>query len=145
MTGFEYPQHGSDVRIRAWGADLSDTVTRLILAFWRLVAERESVPAQRELRVSVTAQDHEELVVNLLNELIFLTDAGLFVARDVLSVSLTEPGHGSWGSSEEFAATVVLSGAPAQSMEAPLMRYFKGATYHDLLVTDREIAVTLDI
>ncbi len=145
MGGFEYLEHASDVRIRAWGADLSDTAGMLIRAFWRLVAEPQNVPPEKEARVSVTAQDRHELIVNLLNEQIFLVDADGFVARDVLSVAVMESDCGSRESREGFRATAILSGALVESMTTPLMRYFKAATYHDLLVNGREIIVTLDI
>ncbi len=147
MGGFEWLEHTSDVRIRAWGSDLDETIGQVSQALWCLVANPDDVLAEMDFGVTVTAQDREELVVNVLNEQILLMDSQGLVAKEVLSVITVFSGACGVGEAAagKFRAEVALRGCPVSSMAAPLWRYPKAATYHDLTVTDREIAVTLDI
>jgi SHS2 domain-containing protein len=147
VGGFEFLEHISDIRIRAWGDNLDETLAQVSRALWCLVVDPSDVLADMDFVVAVTAQDREELVVNILNEQISLMDSQGIIAKEVLSVTTSSIEDSGVGVSAAggIGAEVTLRGCRASCVAAPLSRYPKAATYHDLIATDREIVVTLDI
>lgn len=138
MPGYEYRDHVSDVRVRAWGPSLGETFAQACLGMWAMVAEPCSVPPKRKWTVSAAGQDLEELLVNLMNEQILAFDTKGLVAGGVETVSVAEQGGA-------FAATAVLWGCASAELSKPPGRHLKAATFHNLLVSPNLVEVTLDV
>lgn len=137
-AGYEYLAHVSDVRIRAWGRTLEETLTQACLGMWALVADPADVVTTRTWEVSASAPDLDELLVNLLNEQILLFDAEGLVAAAVESLSMLP-------AAPARVVRATLRGCRVGELRAPPARAVKAATYQDLRVSPLLVEVTLDV
>ncbi len=71
---FEIIEHTADVGIRAFGADLKTTFANSAKAMFSLITNLSDVREALNRDVAVTASDREMLLVEWLNELIYLFD-----------------------------------------------------------------------
>jgi SHS2 domain-containing protein len=129
--GYELVEHTADVKLRARGRSLGETMANAAFGLAALVLEVAPSAAQFERHISVSADDLPSLVVSFLNEVLFVLESeGLVPAqfRDVTVAGCT------------FSATVKWSRAAG-----PPVREVKAATYHDLKVGPDLIEVVLDL
>ncbi len=136
--GFEYLEHAADARVRAWGNDVSQTFCQATLAMWSLVCELGRIEPDRNWKLEVTGRDLQELLVNVLNEQIFLFDTEGLLPLRVGSVVVTE-GNGS------LAVTMSVDGTHLGSVEEGPNLELKAVTYDEIRVTDKEALFTVDI
>ena len=73
--GFEIIDHTADVGIIAYGADLKQLFSNAALALFSLVTEPESIRQELQRDVKIISEDKGSLLVEWLNELIYLFDA----------------------------------------------------------------------
>lgn len=73
--GFEIIDHTADVGVIAYGADLKQLFTNAALALFSLVTEPESIRQELQRDVKIISEDKDSLLVEWLNELIYLFDA----------------------------------------------------------------------
>lgn len=73
--GFEIIDHTADIGIVAYGADMEEVFSNAALALLSLITNPESVEERLHLDVKVSAEDRGSLLVEWLNELIYLFDA----------------------------------------------------------------------
>jgi len=73
--GFEIIDHTADVGIIAYGADLKQLFSNAALALFSLVTEPESIRHELQRDVKIISEDKDSLLVEWLNELIYLFDA----------------------------------------------------------------------
>jgi SHS2 domain-containing protein len=71
---FEVIDHTADVGVVAYGADLSQAFANAGRALFSLIVEPESVRETLSRDIEVRAPDEESLLVEWLNELIYLFD-----------------------------------------------------------------------
>lgn len=75
MSDFKLIEHTADVGIMAWGRDLKEAFVNAARCLFSIMIDANR-SSERELRrVVVTATDREALLVEWLNELIYLFDA----------------------------------------------------------------------
>lgn len=88
-TAFEIIDHTADVGIVAYGADLAELFSNAALALFSLITEPESVKEKLHRDLKVSSEDKDSLLVNWLNELIYVFDAEhvLFRRFDINSLS----------------------------------------------------------
>jgi len=123
MPRFEYLEHTADVGIAAYGDDLREAFANAAYGMFSLIAELDSV-AEREMRnISLSASDVEGLLVDWLNELLFLFDAeGLLLQRfDITRL-------------EDGVLEARVYGEKADPSRHELKMAVKAATYHRLKV-----------
>ena len=72
---FEIVNHTADVGIIAYGADMSETFANAARALFSLITELDDVEEVLYRDIELTASDEESLLVERLNELIYLFDA----------------------------------------------------------------------
>jgi len=95
---FEFLDHTADVAIRLTSRDeeelFRDAASAVVAILLDLKASEPLVP-RSSIPLRLEAEDPESLLVDFLNELIFLFDTTGFVARDlkVTSVHLHSPAH----------------------------------------------------
>ncbi len=117
---FEELQHTADWSFRAYGRDLTDLFANAAHALFALegASSRASVPGtQRDTRVE--GIDYESLLVNWLNELLFLQEEHREV-YDSFTISRLAP--------TELVAQIV--GKPREKMD----KIIKAATFHNLKI-----------
>ena len=71
---FEIINHTADVGIIAYGADINQAFANAARALFSLITELDSVEEVLHRDIELTAPDQESLLVNWLNELIYLFD-----------------------------------------------------------------------
>jgi SHS2 domain-containing protein len=135
LPAHEMRQHTSEIELHVRAGSLGD----LLAEAGRALAEVElikadCVPGGPVRTIRVTSSDREALLVDWLNELIFLADFDRWVALD-FSINLAEE-------------TEVRAGASGVTLEWGLSRV-KAATFHRLRVEDvpggLEANVILDV
>ena len=87
---FEIIDHTADVGIVAYGADLAELFSNAALALFSLIIQPESVKEKLHRRLEVSSKDQDNLLVNWLNELIYVFDAERMLFRRFDVDSLTE-------------------------------------------------------
>ncbi len=137
--GFEIIDHTADIGIRAYGVDLVQAFNNAALGLFSLITDIDKVEDTLMREVTVTATDREALLVEWLNELIYLFDAELVVFKRFSIVSLTDT---------ELKARCY--GEKINKHKHELKRGIKSATYHMLKIESQngngyEVQVLLDI
>lgn len=72
---FEVIDHAADVGIIAYGAEIKQVFVNAALALFSLITELEDVGEELKYDVEVASEDRESLLVEWLNELVYLFDA----------------------------------------------------------------------
>jgi len=72
---FEIIDHTGDVAVIVYGDDLKQLFSNAASALFSLVADPESIRQQLQRDVKITSEDKDSLLVEWLNELIYLLDA----------------------------------------------------------------------
>jgi SHS2 domain-containing protein len=86
---FEIIDHTADVGIIAYGADVEELFSNAALALFSLITELESVEEKLHLDLEVSSEDRDSLLIEWLNELIYLFDVKhiLFNRFDIESLT----------------------------------------------------------
>ncbi len=110
-------EHTADRALRVWGRDLPDLFVGAARGMTGLMADLDGLVATEWREVRLEAWDRESLLVNWLNELLFLTETERVLFVDYRIESLTD--------------TVLV--ARVRGAHAPVTKaVVKAATYHDL-------------
>jgi len=72
---FEIVDHTADVGIRAYGASMNQAFANAAKALFSLIAELDNVDEVLHRDIELVAPDQESLLVEWLNELIYIFDA----------------------------------------------------------------------
>ena len=134
---FEFIDHTADVGIVAYGADAKEAFANAAKALFSLITELDKVQETLHRDSEVTATDEESLLVEWLNELIYLFDVEsiIFKRFDITELTNTQLRARSYGEKVDLARHKLKTGV-------------KAATYH-LLKVDRDdgckVQVILDV
>ncbi len=120
---FEIVDHTADVGIIAYGADMNQTFANAARALFSLIIELDSVKEVLYRDIELTASDQESLLVEWLNELIYLFDAEMVIFNrfDITELSDTRLRARSYGEKVDSSRHKLKTGV-------------KAATYHMLKV-----------
>ena len=78
---FEIIEHTADVGIRAYGVDMKETFANAAKALFSLITELDDVAEVLHRDMELTAPDQETLLVDWLNELIYLFDTEQIILK----------------------------------------------------------------
>ncbi len=120
---FEIVDHTADVGIIAYGADMNQAFANAAKGLFSLITELDDVEEVLHRDIELTAPDQESLLVEWLNELIYLFDAEnmLFKRFDVTQLSQTHLKARSYGHEVDSSKHKIKTGV-------------KAATYHMLKI-----------
>ena len=120
---FDIVNHTADVGIIAYGADKSQAFANAARALFSLITELDDVEEVLHQDIELTAPDEESLLVEWLNELIYLFDAkGIIFKRfDITELNNTRLKARSYGERVDSSKHRLKTGV-------------KAATYHMLKV-----------
>ena len=123
QKSFEIVDHTADVGIIAYGADMSKAFANAARALFSLITELDDVEEAAYRDIELTAPDQESLLVEWLNELIYLFDAEniIFKRFDITQLSNTHLKARSYGHKVD-------------SSKHKLKMGVKAATYHMLKI-----------
>jgi SHS2 domain-containing protein len=118
---FEIIDHTADVGIIAYGACVEELFSNAALALFSLITEPESVEEKLHLDLEISSVDRDSLLVEWLNELIYLFDTKhiLFSRFDIESLTHNQLKATCYG--EDF-----------DPMKHKIKMGVKAATYHML-------------
>ena len=120
---FEILEHTADVGIIAYGADINEAFANAAKGLFSLITELENVEEVTYRDIELTAPDQESLLVQWLNELIYLfdTEQMLFKRFEITRLSSTHLQARSYGQKVD-------------SSKHQLKMGVKAATYHLLKI-----------
>ena len=120
---FEIVDHTADVGIIAYGADISQAFANAARALFSLITELDDVEEILHRDIELVAPDRESLLVEWLNELIYLFDTENIVFKrfDVTQLNNTQLKARSYGEKIDSSKHRLKTGV-------------KAATYHMLRV-----------
>ncbi len=120
---FEIVNHTADVGIIAYGADISQAFANAARALFSLITELDDVEEILHRDIELTAPDQESLLVEWLNELIYLFDVEniIFKRFDITKLNNTQLKARSYGEKVDSSKHKLKTGV-------------KAATYHMLKV-----------
>ena len=118
---FEIIDHTADIGIIAYGKDVEELFSNAALALFSLITEPESIEEKSHLKLKVSSEDRDSLLVEWLNELIYFFDAKhlLFNRFDIESLTHNE-------------LKAICHGESFDPMKHKIKRGVKAATYHML-------------
>ena len=124
---FETIDHTADIGIMAYGDDLKQVFANAARGLFSLITELDTVAVKEKRGIKVTATDREALLVNWLNELIYLFEVKemLFNRFDITSITDTE-------------LTAIGFGEKINLAKHELKTQVKAATYHTLKIEQHE-------
>ena len=103
MTGkdFEIINHTADVGIMAYGSDMRQLFSNAALALFSLITDHGSIIEKIRRDVQIVSKDSNSLLVEWLNELIYLfdTEGVLFSRFDIKNLSNSKLTATCWGES----------------------------------------------
>jgi SHS2 domain-containing protein len=134
---FEIIDHTADVGIIAYGADMPQAFANAARGLFSLIVELDEVRETLHREIKVTATDEESLLVEWLNEFIYLFDAEniIFKRFDITQFSNTR-------------LKAIAYGETVDSSRHKLKTGVKAATYHLLRVSKNngcKVQVIFDI
>jgi len=136
--GFEILEHTADVGFRARGATAVELFQHAADAFLFIACDRAEAHERETLPVVVDGDDLPSLLVNFLEEILFLFDAGRFATVRV--------------SVDEITGSLIrarLHGEPRDPARHPWRLIVKAVTYHGLEVGEHggrwEARVFMDV
>ena len=134
---FEIINHTADVGIRAYGTNIGQAFANAAGALFSLIAELDNVGEVIYRDIELTAQDEESLLVEWLNELIYLFDVEniIFKRFDIIELNNTQLKARGYGEKVDNSKHKLKTGV-------------KAATYHMLRVDKGEgcqVQVLFDI
>lgn len=135
---FEILDHTADVGIIAYGADIRELFSNAGLALLNLITDPETIEEKSHLKLRVSSNGRDRLLVEWLNELVYVFDAKHLLFKRFDIETLTE---------NELEATCY--GERFDPGRHKIKRGVKAATYHMLKLDHRnhgyKAQVILDI
>jgi SHS2 domain-containing protein len=127
---YEQLEHTADLALRVYGQDLCEVFANAAYAMFSQLADIEHIQHKLQRQVSVEGTDYESLLVNWLNELLYLheTEDEVYSAFDIEQLS-----------PQRLQATV--HGGPSREVFAII----KAATYHDLAISQTADGYTASV
>jgi SHS2 domain-containing protein len=124
---FEVIAHTADIGMIAYGTDMKQAFANAAQGLFSLITELDTIKEKEQRNIEVTAPDREALLVNWLNELIYLFEAKemLFSRFDITSLTDTELRASGYGEKIDLA-------------KHKLKTQVKAATYHMLKIEQNE-------
>ena len=112
---FEIIDHTADVGIRAYGADVKEAFANAARGLFSLITELEDIEEVEYRDTELTASDQENLLVEWLNELIYLFDAEniIFKRFDITHLSDTQLKARSYGHKVDRSKHKIKTGVKA--------------------------------
>ena len=123
MKPFEIVDHTADIGIVAYGADLRDLFTNAALGLFNLMADLDDIGEHVKREVKVSADDVEVLLVEWLNELIYIFEVDHILFKKFVINEL---------SGNRIVATCF--GEKTKQGQHIVKREIKAATYHMLKI-----------
>ncbi len=81
--GHEFLSHTADIQVAVWAPTLESLFRETALVLARIMVPGPAIVSEREIQVVTEAEDIKSALFDWLSEVLFYTDAELFVLGDV--------------------------------------------------------------
>ena len=122
---FRILEHTADVGFEAFGATREEVFTNAGLALMDLMVDLKAVHGTEETRLEIRGPDPESVLVNWLNEILYLYDAEGWLFHDFLIMRLGNDSLSALAHGEKF-----------QSTRHHMKVLVKAVTYHQLALEE---------
>jgi len=122
MGRYRILEHTADMGIEATGETLEELLIQAARGLMAIISGAEALPRE-ERSVEITAGESGELLVNWLNEILFLFDSGGFFPAEFIIEEATEN-----------RIKALVGGELFDPERHPVDREIKAATYHQLKI-----------
>jgi len=134
MKKYEQIEHTADIGLRVYGRDLKELFTNAAEGMLELAFERERISQRRQLDVTVSGADTEELLVSWLQELLYLFEVNHLIVKDT---AVTDIADGT--------LTAKVTGEKFDPVRHVAKREIKAVAYHDLKIERKRNRYTVQI
>jgi protein archease len=125
-AGWEHFEVEADVGVRGWGSTRAEAFAQVTRGVFALLVSPDQLQPRERREVRAQADAPESLLVTWIDECLYVHDIEGFVAQSVeMTVCTDTLAHG------------VLHGEPVDPGRHRVGTVVKGATYHQVLVTER--------
>ncbi len=136
---YEEIEHTADWAIRVRGRDLEALFVAAARGMFSLLTETAAVEPRREIELDLRAIDTETLLVDWLNELLYLAEERQLLCSDFQITQLDAPEPGRSERAARLRARVAGCAAPG------LRKTIKAATFSSLAITRAAAGYTTEI
>jgi SHS2 domain-containing protein len=123
---FEILDHTADTGFRAWGATAAELFENSARAMLALSADISAVEERQEKSIELESENYESLLVDWLNEILYLFDSDAFAPKRFYVDEVTPT-----------RLKARLAGEPRDPKRHPWTLIVKAVTYYELKVEQR--------
>ncbi len=127
MPAYKILEHTADIGFRAWGMSAADLFANAAHALMAIAAGPGTFRGVDNREVVVSGHDYESLMVNWLEEILYLFDTGRFAAC-AFTIDEISPSR----------LSARLTGEPREPALHPWKLIVKAVTYHQIEVAERD-------
>lgn len=132
---FEFLPHTADVKFRAYGQTLEEAFANAALATTAVMTE-DTIKANKEKKVSITATTKEALLYDFLEKLVYFVDTEGFLVGQVKTLTIAKKGNA-------YRLYAVLLGDSADTYDVSM--HIKAVTYSDMFIKEQKTGVTIQV
>ena len=122
---FEVLEHVSETGIKAYGDSIEAAFANAARAMFSIITDLDKVKTSQDLKIKLRANNHQELLVDWLNELLFHFDSkGLLFSQFDLHI-------------EDKELRAVARGEPYEPDRHPIKTQIKATTYYGLKIEEK--------
>jgi SHS2 domain-containing protein len=140
MDIYKFFSHTADAKFQAFGQTLEETFVHAAFAVSSLMWDREKIAKNIEIPVVMGGKDLEQLLVNFLEEILYLLDTRNFLLGSIDNISLERVPEG-WKIQASFTGD-------ENASEYEIFGDVKAITYNEMIVKNEipyMVQVVLDI
>lgn len=136
MKRFVPIEHTADIGITVYGRTLNELFENSAYGMFSQMTEIEKVNPQEKVEVQVEGYDKESLLVNWLNELLYLstTKKMLFSQFKIKNLNVVSRFIGTSKNQKQMSLTAEIKGERIDPQKHSLHLEVKAATYHNLKI-----------
>ena len=126
---YKFFRHTADAKFQAFGQTLEETFSHAALAVASLMWDWKKIAINVEIPIAVEGKDLEQLLVNFLEEILYLLDTRNFLLGSIDNFSL-EKERGDW-------KILALFKGDMNANEYEIFGDVKAITYHEMIVSNQ--------
>lgn len=131
---FKPLEHPSDIGLIAYGKDKKEVLQNAALGMFSLMADLDKVKGKDCYEIKVSGDDQESLLVNWLNELIFIQDSKKVLLNEFKISKLSD---------KELSALVC--GEKIDLKKHIIQHSIKAATFNQLQLSENQAKIIFDV
>lgn len=120
---YEFLDHTADVGVRAWGSSLPELFVNVVRGMMEIMVDVDEVVPRVTRQIDIEAEDRESLLMEWLNETIYLIETENLIFCDFRILHMTDT-----------RLSAQIAGEPLDETKQNLKTQVKAVTYHDLKV-----------